>query len=247
MKITETKNFKPQNSLLDEPFNFHNDYLEGCIFYLSQDGGLGGNSFILDNNDYLTIFLMGDMAGHGKTARESIKPHSSSLEEIADLAASYNFNEKIFAEKILSLDRVIDPMSMIAFTMVRVFPDGYTNFFNIGENAVYLRNENGVRKLELQKGKLGLFKLIPHDAAFELHTIKLGINDMVLVGTDGVVEYTASHKVYEARHENITEVLKEDLHLYEIAKLINEDANNYLKSAGLDMYDDYTFLLFKMR
>ncbi len=247
MRITETKGFKPHKSLLDEPFNFHNDYLEGCVFYLGQEGGLGGDSFLVDSNDYLTIFLMEDMTGHGKRARKSIKKYLPDLEEIADLAASYNFNEEIFAEKILSLDRVIDPMSMIAFTMVRVFPDGYTNFFNIGENAVYLRNENGVRKLELQKGKLGLFKIIPHDTAFELHTIKLGINDVVLVGTDGVVEYTASHKVYEARHENITEVLKEDLPLYEIAKLINEDANNYLKSAGLDMYDDYTFLLFKMR
>ena len=85
--LTEkSERFSTNHSLLEQPFKFKNELVNGAIFYLPTDGKYGGDGFIIDENNRITVSLLEDMEGHGAAAQAKLTKVEEHLEQIVKIA-----------------------------------------------------------------------------------------------------------------------------------------------------------------
>mgnify|MGYP001584719790 FL=1 len=129
--------FKAHRSLEEKPIVFENHLLRGCVFYLPVGGKLGGDTFIVKEDNYLTVFLLSDMAKHGGLGRSNLGPFIKHLERMAETATSLEFKEGL-VKQIVELDKMVSDECMIALSFLRITSSGGIHYLNAGENQLIL-------------------------------------------------------------------------------------------------------------
>ena len=241
-------NFKPQTSLLDKSYEFKSKFINGGVFFMSTEGGLGGDTFIISASSYLTISLVGDMQGHEEKTREKVKEIFDGLEKLVYVAKSSQNKEDIIRE-VLELDSRLDAErdNLLAVSFVKVISQNNICYFNHGENKLYMRRNGVVEDRSLEHGvKIGVFKLIPPEN-FEKKMItpselELGKGDMIFMFTDGVSQYIEADDSNRTTLPFIKQSIKKSNDIYGCISDINAKAYKRLNRAGLSLADDYTLI-----
>lgn len=249
--ISETKGFKPHRTLLSPPFSFETPMIKGCVFYLAADGKLGGDSFIVKSDKYLTVSLLEDMTAHGRDGRNNLCKYVEDLEKIIDSVSLYKFNKTKFFEEIIALDKKVNSDHMIAFSLIRILPSKHISYVNIGENEMILYKNGQIQNIsEISEGKIGMLRLRTTNEEtitnwITPHRGSLTSKDRVLLCSDGVIDYS---KDTEKRRKHIENLLASQLALEKVIKQINQSAKNELKTQNvMRPYDDYTIISIEVK
>ena len=243
------KNFKIHKSLSDEPINFETSKVRGSIFYLPLGGELSGDTFIIRADDYLTVSIVEDIAGHGAKGRERLLPFIDNLERISYTASVRRFKIKDFVYEISKLDGKLDFDHLLALSFVRIMPDNIIYYLNEGENQLVICKKGRIYNpsSEISHGKIGILHEIMSEGEIMQKVVpskeKLSSGDKILISTDGIFDYMEDANFIPKRKEEVERIFSLPLTLTEIITKINESAENELKNKGKELPpDDYTII-----
>ena len=242
--------FQAHKTLLDNPFYFENSFAIGCIFYLSPDGQLGGDTFLIQEGNSVVVSLLGDMEGHGALSRKKLTPILQDLEKMVSIASQKRFNSTKIIRLLSELDEKTGFDNPLTISLVRLSSNGVINYLNEGENEllIYKGGQLAYRSLDISHGKVGWLNLTVGSKEEIIQNVtpckdKLMKGDKILICSDGVFEYTPDSNLKQGRLENVGRLLTLNKPLTEIVKEINRTAESELRRNSLDNpVDDYTIV-----
>jgi len=242
-KITEnSKKFNPVKNLTQKPFSFETKRLIGNIFYMPSEGLLGGDGFIIQEKNKITISLLEDMAGHGEEGRKAIRPFIQKLQELVD---QKNWeSKKSLIEKIIKLDKEVSYEKAIAATIINIDSENNMKYCNFGENKIILKQYSEIKDISdiCNKGKRGFLNLIYPRSGDLMNNFQIGEcllkkSDSIYLMTDGVYELTDIAKIKKI-------IGKANLNTKEGIMSVNSESQKIInkKISKNEEMDDYTII-----
>jgi serine phosphatase RsbU (regulator of sigma subunit) len=247
----DSSDFKPQTSLLDAPFSFETAFLRVCIFYLSHDGSLGGDSFVIKSGDKLAISLLSDMTGHGAIGRNNISPHLSDLKEIVE--AGYAQNDAELKRNLIQLDSKLNVEMPISLSFLRILRNGIIHYLNVGENMLLIKKyKTIIDKSEYPGGKMGFYSNlfgnnINLSDVFIPKEEMLNSGDRIIMFSDGVLEYLPEAECSKKSLLSLKKVFSTSKPLENCLKNVNSFAASNIHKANVKMNDDYTLIALELK
>ena len=246
-------NFTPHTTLLDKPYLFETTQVKGCVFYLSPEKGLGGDSFIVYGEDHLSVGLLADMQGHGQTGRDKWLRYPDTLEQLIS-EVRHSDDDCAVITYLQKLDSILNPVeNAIALTLMNYRKNGLIGYINCGENTIVFQKNDGKLKTPAHTSpKLGYNKLIQYSIdksnQFLLKKQPIKKHNRIFIFSDGVTDLLSNHTSDDNLiMDRLKNILQKKESLEENMCKINEYLHRKIFGNPRIIHDDYTILAVEIK